>query len=81
MRGVNDDEILDFAALTLDKPYTVRFIEYKPTGKEADGGHCSWPETRSYSATVNSSCRFFMAEAHQLTRLTHKYLPRGRTYF
>ena len=31
MRGVNDQEILDFAALSIDKPYTVRFIEYMPT--------------------------------------------------
>jgi cyclic pyranopterin phosphate synthase len=31
MRGVNDGEILDFAALTLRNPYTVRFIEYMPT--------------------------------------------------
>jgi len=31
MRGVNDDEVADFAALTLDKPYRVRFIEYMPT--------------------------------------------------
>ena len=31
MRGVNDEEILDFAALSIDKPYTVRFIEYMPT--------------------------------------------------
>lgn len=31
MRGVNDDEVLDFAALTLDRSYTVRFIEYMPT--------------------------------------------------
>ncbi len=31
MRGVNDGEVLEFAALTLDKPYTVRFIEYMPT--------------------------------------------------
>ncbi len=30
MRGVNDDEILDFAAMTLDSPLTVRFIEYMP---------------------------------------------------
>ena len=30
MRGVNDDEIADFAALTLDRPYRVRFIEYMP---------------------------------------------------
>ena len=31
MRRVNDDELLDFAALTIHKPYTVRFIEYMPT--------------------------------------------------
>lgn len=31
MRGVNDDELLDFAALTLRQPCTVRFIEYMPT--------------------------------------------------
>ena len=34
MRGVNDAEVLDFAALTLDKPLKVRFIEYMPTLKE-----------------------------------------------
>ncbi len=34
MRGVNDGEILDFAALTLEKPYSVRFIEYMPTAGE-----------------------------------------------
>jgi cyclic pyranopterin phosphate synthase len=31
MRGLNDDEVLDFAELTLRKAYTVRFIEYMPT--------------------------------------------------
>jgi len=31
MRGVNDDELDDFAALTIDKPVKVRFIEYMPT--------------------------------------------------
>ncbi|MCM2358099.1 MAG: GTP 3',8-cyclase MoaA [Geobacteraceae bacterium] len=34
MRGVNDQEIIDFAALTLEKPYAVRFIEYMPTAGE-----------------------------------------------
>jgi cyclic pyranopterin phosphate synthase len=33
MRGVNDDEILDFGRLTLAKPYHVRFIEFMPIGK------------------------------------------------
>lgn len=32
MKGVNDDELADFAALTIDKPYQVRFIEYMPFG-------------------------------------------------
>lgn len=32
MRGVNDDEIEDFASLTYDKPYHVRFIEIMPIG-------------------------------------------------
>ena len=31
MRGINDAEVLDFAALTLRKACTVRFIEYMPT--------------------------------------------------
>jgi cyclic pyranopterin phosphate synthase len=30
MRGINDDEILDFARLTFRKPYHVRFIEMMP---------------------------------------------------
>ena len=34
MRGINDDEVLDFAALTLQQRCTVRFIEYMPTIRE-----------------------------------------------
>ena len=34
MRGANDHEVVDFAALTLDKPYAVRFIEFMPSGAE-----------------------------------------------
>ena len=30
MRGINDDEVADLAALTFDKPYHVRFIELMP---------------------------------------------------
>ncbi|MCX5809805.1 MAG: GTP 3',8-cyclase MoaA [Proteobacteria bacterium] len=33
MRGVNDDEIVDFAGLTYNKPYHVRFIEMMPVGE------------------------------------------------
>jgi cyclic pyranopterin phosphate synthase len=34
MRGINDGEIVDFARLTLEKPYHVRFIEFMPAGRE-----------------------------------------------
>jgi cyclic pyranopterin phosphate synthase len=30
MRGVNDDELPDFVALTRDRAINVRFIEYMP---------------------------------------------------
>ena len=33
MRGINDDEILDFARLTLDHAWHVRFIELMPVGE------------------------------------------------
>lgn len=33
MKGINDDEILDFARLTHVKPYHVRFIEFMPMAK------------------------------------------------
>jgi cyclic pyranopterin phosphate synthase len=32
MRGINDDEILDFGRLSLDHPFHIRFIEYMPIG-------------------------------------------------
>ncbi|HSG48625.1 MAG TPA: GTP 3',8-cyclase MoaA, partial [Longimicrobiales bacterium] len=36
MRGQNDDEIQDFAAITRERPWHVRFIEVMPTGANLD---------------------------------------------
>lgn len=36
MKGINDDEILDFLKLTLHSPLNVRFIEYMPIGESSD---------------------------------------------
>lgn len=36
MKGFNDDEIDDFLRLSIEKPLTVRFIEYMPIGHEGD---------------------------------------------
>jgi cyclic pyranopterin phosphate synthase len=33
MRGFNEDEITDFARLTMERPFHVRFIEYMPSGE------------------------------------------------
>lgn len=35
MRGINDDEVGDFANLTRRRPYEVRFIEFMPIGPTA----------------------------------------------
>ena len=36
LRGVNEDELTDLAALSLEYPFHVRFIEYMPMGMAAD---------------------------------------------
>lgn len=36
MRGINDDEVADFARLTLERPWHVRFIELMPVGEMRD---------------------------------------------
>ncbi len=39
MRGVNDDEIVEMAKLTLEYPMHVRFIEMMPLNGDTDGAH------------------------------------------
>ncbi len=34
MKGINRHELVDFARMTLDRPWQVRFIEYMPIGNE-----------------------------------------------
>jgi cyclic pyranopterin phosphate synthase len=41
MRGVNDDEIEDFARVTLNTPHHIRFIEFMPIG-----GGDAWSDTK-----------------------------------
>lgn len=44
MKGINDDEILDFARLTIERPFHVRFIEFMPVGE-----HNRWSVARFLS--------------------------------
>lgn len=36
IKGINDDEVIDFVELTKDRPLSVRFIEFMPTSQSAD---------------------------------------------
>jgi GTP 3',8-cyclase len=36
IKGTNDDEILDFARLSVNKPFQIRFIELMPMGQAGD---------------------------------------------
>lgn len=49
IRGVNDDELLDFAELTMKKEWNIRFIELMPlgrTGASQNGGYISVGEMK-----------------------------------
>jgi len=46
MKGVNDDEFVDFAKLALTSPYQVRFIEFMPVGNDS-----TWKEASYISST------------------------------
>jgi GTP 3',8-cyclase len=35
MRGVNDDEFIDFARLAVEQPFQIRFIEFMPVGEKS----------------------------------------------
>lgn len=37
MKGINDNEVLDFGRLAIDQPYHIRFIECMPIGFESNG--------------------------------------------
>ncbi|MEL6322478.1 MAG: GTP 3',8-cyclase MoaA [Cyanobacteria bacterium J06626_14] len=42
MPGINDHEVLDLAALTLEKEWHVRFIEFMPIGNSGLFDDCGW---------------------------------------
>ena len=54
MRGINDDEILDFARLTLKKPYHIRFIEFMPVGRENGWNQKSYMPIEEIHARIQS---------------------------
>jgi cyclic pyranopterin phosphate synthase len=54
MRGINDDEILDFAHLSLRLPVQVRFIEFMPIGVSSRWNETTYVSTDEIMARINS---------------------------
>jgi cyclic pyranopterin phosphate synthase len=73
MRGANDDEIADFAELTRERPWHVRFIELMPTGANL-----------ALSANAFISCGEALSRLRAIDRLEPAEGPRGNgpaTYY
>ncbi len=54
IKGFNDEEIVDFAKLTMDKPYQVRFIEYMPIGTPALDNNLGYLSGDVVKETINN---------------------------
>ncbi|MFZ0132059.1 MAG: GTP 3',8-cyclase MoaA [Desulfobacterales bacterium] len=56
LRGINEDEFLDFARLTLTQPMHIRFIEYMPIGRSrvACGAPLLVPEIKERMAAIGT---------------------------
>lgn len=54
IKGVNDDEILDFAILSMNKPFQVRFIELMPMGTASYGHEGSYISNDIIFERINS---------------------------
>jgi len=55
MRGFNDDELVDLAKLTLDKPLHVRFIELMPIGTSDDWSHVKFISSQEISELISGT--------------------------
>ncbi|MEB3195597.1 MAG: GTP 3',8-cyclase MoaA [Candidatus Sericytochromatia bacterium] len=64
MRGFNEDELVDFVALTLQRPWHVRFIEFMPVGDYARFQHLGYVSSADMQARI--------AERHRLEPLAQR---------
>lgn len=63
MKGVNDDEIADFARMTLDRPYQIRFIEHMPF-RGAEGNKRLMPVAEMQAVLAAHGFEILTPEAH-----------------
>jgi cyclic pyranopterin phosphate synthase len=66
MRGLNDDELRDFARLSMEKPYHIRFIEYMPIGRDSN-----WTSEKYISSDEIKGRLESMAQLRKVSRAAH----------
>ena len=66
IRGINDNEVLRFAGLSVRKPYRIRFIEYMPIGRDSNWA----PEEYVSADEIRSKVETF-GRLHKIPRSTH----------
>jgi GTP 3',8-cyclase len=69
LKGVNEDEILDFARLTIEYPIVLRYIEYMPCGK--------WDEQSDLIIRSDEVIERINAELSELLPYQGKLLGKG----
>ncbi|MEM9090222.1 MAG: GTP 3',8-cyclase MoaA [Cyanobacteria bacterium P01_F01_bin.53] len=60
--GINDHEVLDLAALTLDREWHVRFIEFMPIGNDTLFGSKGWIDSEAIREQIAE--RWGITEGH-----------------
>jgi GTP 3',8-cyclase len=78
IRGYNDDEILDFAALAYDEGYNVRFIEYMPFDGRRNWGMGKVVSGEEMISTIRSRFQIVPLEREKgSTALNFKFVDGG----
>jgi len=72
MKGVNEDEVIDFAEWTLNDPVHVRFIEFMPF----TGNNWEWEKVISYEKLKEK-----IEERYTLIKLVDKQNATSKSYF
>jgi cyclic pyranopterin phosphate synthase len=77
IKGVNDDEILDFAHLTFEKPFHVRFIELMPIGQKVSWSPQNFISTEEVLNRIQTLGRVSFVKSNPLSGPSQRYVLEG----
>ena len=77
IKGVNDDEILDFARLTFERPFHVRFIELMPIGEEISWSFRNFISIEEVLNRIRTLGRVSFVNSNPLSGPSRRYVLEG----